>query len=1257
VSHARRIVRGVLIGTGALAALAVVLAAFVLFTTPGATLVVSIANRRDLPVRVQSIEGALARRVVLRGVELKFGPVQASLDTVIVAWHPLELRHDRLHVGDVTVAGARVVVAPGPASKPDTLQPSATVNKTRWSLVADHVRVRNASVEAPGNVRLHGIDIAAGGSPEDYHATVRASGSAWRLTGFAAYVRASGNVRAAMVDSLDVRALGGALQGNGYAGWKDGFSWRARVHGDSLRVGELASAAGDWLGAISFRTSSTGRIHDDSTRVAVDLQSLAGTLRDRPLAARARIDIDGARIAASDARVQWGTARATLSGGMAQAANVRFDATVPALGEILPRARGALSAHGTLTGSPSRIEVDVAAHGRDIRAGRFDAPTLDAVLDATVSAENCNPHTADLRRVTISIGESRAEASGKISWRGGIAWDGTVTTEGFEASLLTPPRWNLHGPVSIQATTDGARRGHRVHGRLGIESLSGRLRGLALAGEGKIAVNNGEADISALRLQWGETRVIADGHAGKTMDLEFDVTAPNLAAIDSSLHGSLSLRGEIAGARKTPRVVADITADSMRISGYGARRLEGHVDADLAFASPADVRLLVLGAARGEMKADTVRVSLTGPRDDVRASVAVARSGLSAALALHGALSDTDGRSDPRVGPAPHVTWSGWIEDARLRHATDAPEWRLRARAPLFMSRSRVKADSLVLASGSARVSAHGAWQRGGTTHAELGLSGFELSAIERFLGEGTTMTGALNGAASVTIDPAGGIVARVDLVPGPGEVARVGRKVGYEGHIAGHADSSGVFAEVAFALKEAGARVATVDAKVSIPGFVPGRDSLGTQPIEGGLDVECPNVAPIVPLLVPAWSKAGGSLTAHLEPTGTAGDFRLSGRLALENGRIDLPSGLRLRDTRITMVSDGAGEVSLDGEVTSGGGRVVMKASSARSEQGWVKGTFTAKGERFQAVNQPEAQIFISPDVEVQLAERIATVAGRVRVPYARIETAEVPASAATPSNDVVFVEDTLSTRPKLQVRTQIRVELADSVTFTGFGLYARLAGSLAVDDERGRPTRGTGEIQIVEGRYRAFGNELKIDPGRFVFGGGPIDNPGLDIRAYRGLTTQNVMAGSGEVVGMKLFGTLRKPQFSVFSNPPMSQSEIMSYLVTGRPMSTSGEQSALANAAMLVGMQKGTNVVGDIGKKLALDEAYLESGSDIKETAFVAGKYLSPKLYVSYAAGLFENTNTFRARYSLTPRWTLQTESGKQSGTDLLYWFERGK
>jgi translocation and assembly module TamB len=1090
-------------------------------------------------------------------------------------------------------------------------------------------------------VRLHDVDVVASGGPDGYRGDVRASGSVWQLSDAICFVRASGNTSAAHADSLDVKTLGGVVQGSGFVRWTPGLSWKARVHGDSVRAGDLFGAS-DWLGPVSFRASGTGLVHDDSMQIATDVQSLEGTLRKRPLAARAHVDVDRQGVEASNAWVKWGSSQATFSGRMADVATLHIDATVPALGEILPHARGAVSLRATLAGSPSQIDVNADVRGRRVRAAGFNIPDLDATLKAAVAAEKYVPHGADVHSATIRIGESRIDTRGSVSWRDGIEWKGSVAADRFEVSTLAPARWNLHGPLSLRATTEGAKRGRHLSARLVLESLSGMLRERAVSGSGSIALKDGEADLSALALEWGDARLSAHGHAGRTMNLEFDAAAPNLAPIDSSLNGGVTLRGAVTGAQKKPRVNVDITADSLRMGEYAVGRLEGHVDADLSFSSPADVHLLALRASRGASEADTVRVDVTGPRSDLHASVAAVKGIRHAALALRGALADT--------------TWSGWIEDVNVRPDSATAEWRSRGRAPLFVSRSRVRVDSLVIAHGDARISAHAAWQRGDTTHAELDVRGFELSTFQRYLGE-TSITGTLNGSAVATIDPSGRIVARVDFVPGPGEIIQAGRHVGYEGRIAGRADRTGLSAHVDLALKEKSVGLATVNAKLSIPGFVAGRDSLGAQPIEGALDLDCPNIAPVLSLIDPSWSKSSGALTAHVTPLGTAADFKLSGRLALENGSLNLPSGLRLRRTRLVLVSDGDGSISLDGEVTSGGGRVVLKASSARSEHGWVNGTFTAKGERFQAVNQPDAQVFVSPDVEVKLEQRVATVTGKVGVPYARIETAEVPASAASQSKDVVFVEDSLAAKPKLQVRTMLRVELGDSVTFNGFGLRARLAGSLAIDDERGRPTQGTGEIQIVNGKYRAFGNELTIDPGRFIFGGGPIDNPGLDIRAYRGLTTQNVMASSGEMVGMKLFGTLRKPEFTVFSNPPMSQSEIMSYLVTGRPMSTSGDQSALANAAMLIGMQKGGNAVGGIGKKFSLDEAYLEGGQDVKETAFVAGKYLSPKLYVSYATGLFENVNTFRARYSLTNKWTLQTESGKESGTDLLYWFERGK
>ena len=55
------------------------------------------------------------------------------------------------------------------------------------------------------------------------------------------------------------------------------------------------------------------------------------------------------------------------------------------------------------------------------------------------------------------------------------------------------------------------------------------------------------------------------------------------------------------------------------------------------------------------------------------------------------------------------------------------------------------------------------------------------------------------------------------------------------------------------------------------------------------------------------------------------------------------------------------------------------------------------------------------------------------------------------------------------------------------------------------------------------------------------------------------------------------------------------------------------------------------------------------------MVGRYLSPKIYVSYGIGLIEAFNTFIVRYQLSKRWQLKAESGEAHGADLLYTIER--
>jgi translocation and assembly module TamB len=195
-------------------------------------------------------------------------------------------------------------------------------------------------------------------------------------------------------------------------------------------------------------------------------------------------------------------------------------------------------------------------------------------------------------------------------------------------------------------------------------------------------------------------------------------------------------------------------------------------------------------------------------------------------------------------------------------------------------------------------------------------------------------------------------------------------------------------------------------------------------------------------------------------------------------------------------------------------------------------------------------------------------------------------------------------------------------------------------------------GELVVKDGIYKAYGQDLTLERGRVIFAGGPLNNPGLDLRAYR-------KADDGVVAGLNIRGTLESPETTIYSDPPMAQDQALAYILLGHPLgqATPQEGSMLANAANSLGLKGGNLVAKKLGARYGLEEARIESTGGIKEASLVVGKYLSPRLYVTYGIGLFEPISTFRIRYILGRDWTIQAEQGKETGADFLYTVERGK
>jgi translocation and assembly module TamB len=141
---------------------------------------------------------------------------------------------------------------------------------------------------------------------------------------------------------------------------------------------------------------------------------------------------------------------------------------------------------------------------------------------------------------------------------------------------------------------------------------------------------------------------------------------------------------------------------------------------------------------------------------------------------------------------------------------------------------------------------------------------------------------------------------------------------------------------------------------------------------------------------------------------------------------------------------------------------------------------------------------------------------------------------------------------------------------------------------------------------------------------------------------------------------GTLLQPRLSFFSDPSLTQAQaqaqaqaqIVSLLLSGGSFESAGNHQAGAGNEMLA--QGGAILGQQLGSHVGIEDVSLESDLT-NETSLVLGRYLSPRLYVSYGIALTEQLNVLKLRYSLGDRWTIKTEVGQARGADLVYTIQK--
>jgi translocation and assembly module TamB len=275
--------------------------------------------------------------------------------------------------------------------------------------------------------------------------------------------------------------------------------------------------------------------------------------------------------------------------------------------------------------------------------------------------------------------------------------------------------------------------------------------------------------------------------------------------------------------------------------------------------------------------------------------------------------------------------------------------------------------------------------------------------------------------------------------------------------------------------------------------------------------------------------------------------------------------------------------------------------------------------------------------------------VHGQLKADQGRIELRD----QAMPElgNDVVVLDGRKKREAlaKRVVRSEVdlKLDLGSDFTIKGRGVDAQLGGQLALIGSPNSPLTAEGKIFVVRGTYEAYSQRLVIEKGTLYFTG-PLDNPGLEIRAMR--LHQQVEAG------IEITGTARDPRLRLVSKPEVPNSEKLAWLILGRNVEATSrsDSEAMQANAMALAAQLGTAPINaQLAKAVGLDEIRVMPSTSGSTTGGVVslGKKVADKVYVTYEYSVNKATSAIAINYQLSTRWSIRTSTGTSDAIDLFY------
>ena len=368
--------------------------------------------------------------------------------------------------------------------------------------------------------------------------------------------------------------------------------------------------------------------------------------------------------------------------------------------------------------------------------------------------------------------------------------------------------------------------------------------------------------------------------------------------------------------------------------------------------------------------------------------------------------------------------------------------------------------------------------------------------------------------------------------------------------------------------------------------------------------------------------------------------------RLLLEENLVMKPSNIRI---------DFAGDTStLEGRLETSQGALDLAGDAQWRDMAHPTANVHASGSGILITVPPYAKVTVSPDVSLAASSERVTLNGRIEVPAAQITVADLPATATGVSSDEVLLDrhmkPKVSKTATIPIDSNIVVHMGDQIFIDAFGLKAKLSGDLKVTQDARRGLGLNGQVNVDDGRFHAYGQDLIVRTGHVIFAG-PPSRPQLNIEAIR-----NPEAIEDDVTaGIRVTGNAMRPKVTVFSEPALSQQQALSYLLRGQGLDTSSDDNSMITSALVgLGVSQTGRIIGAIGNAVGIKDLGVDTAGVGESSQVVVSGYILPDLQLKYGVGIFDSLATITLRYRLMPRLYLEAASGVNQAFDVLYSFE---